>query len=208
MKTSFTVGASALALVAILFVGCKGSQAAPEDDSFHTSGSHEADQRAEQRVSRDEQIHGEGEGGHAKNSPKPSLYDRLGGETGIQRIVSDFVDRAIADPRTNWARKGVKHGAVLGMGGKTSEWKATPEHVETLKAHLVQFVAVASGGPTEYEGRGMEAVHNGMSITNAEFDASIGALKASLDSLKIANDEQKELLALFESTRPQIAKKR
>ena len=47
-----------------------------------------------------------------------------------------------------------------------------------------------------------------MKITNAEFDASIGDLKATLDTLKIAAEEQKELLSVFESVRPQVVEKR
>ena len=43
-----------------------------------------------------------------------------------------------------------------------------------------------------------------MRITNPEFDAAVGDLKATLDKLQIPNTEQKELLAIVESTRPQI----
>ncbi|MEO7155305.1 MAG: group 1 truncated hemoglobin [Planctomycetota bacterium] len=199
--------ASALALTLLLLAGCAShDKPANKDDSFSTSGSREADQRAEQRISKDQQLRGDGEGGASK--VKQTLYVRLGSPAGVERIVADFVDRVIADPRTNWERMGVKRGGVLGLGGSSAEWKPTPENLERLRTHLAQFIAVATGGPTEYEGKGMDAVHNGMKITNAEFDAAIGALKASLDALKVAVDEQKELLAVFESTRPQIAEKR
>ena len=46
--------------------------------------------------------------------------------------------------------------------------------------------------------------YENLQITNAEFDASVGDLKATLDRLQIRNQEQKELLAIIESTRPQI----
>jgi hemoglobin len=174
---------------------------------FHTSGSREADQRAEQRVAKVEQMHGEGEGGEADRA-KRSLYERLGGGEGVRRIVDDFVERAVADPRANWERKGMKRGGVLGIGSKSAEWRPTAENLATLKAHLTQFVAVASGGPSQYDGRDIVEVHKGMQITNAEFDAAIGALKATLDTLRVPTAEQKELLAVLESTRPQIAEKR
>lgn len=205
MKRKTWFGLSALV---VLMLGCAHDQGTTRDETFQTSGSREADQRAEQRIGKEEQLRGEGEGGKSQQQAKPTLFERLGGETSIQAIVDDFVDRAMADPRTNWVRKGVKKGAVLGVGGSSAEWKPTPEKIETLKAHIVQFIAVATGGPTLYEGKGMGAVHHGMKITNAEFDASIGALKASLDSLKVPITEQKELLAVFESTRAQIAEKR
>ena len=41
-----------------------------------------------------------------------------------------------------------------------------------------------------------------------EFDAVIGDLKASLDKLRIPDKEQKELLAIVESTRPLIVTER
>src|SRR5215203_4714156 len=78
--------------------GCGTSQK-QEDRDFHTSGSREADQRAEQRVAKDEQLKGNGEASsdkEKKNEPgksdvtpgsdkaqanaKKSLFDRLGGE--------------------------------------------------------------------------------------------------------------------------------
>lgn len=189
--------------------GCRShDRPAAKDEGFQTSGSRDADQRAEQRISKEEQLRGEGEGGANAKKAKATLYARLGERAGIDRIVDDFVERAIADPRTNWERKGVKRGGVLGVGGSSAEWRAKPENVAPLKLHLAQFIAVATGGPTEYEGHGIKEAHAGMKITNAEFDASIGALKATLDALKIGIDEQKELLAVFESTRPQIAEKR
>jgi hypothetical protein len=69
---------------------------------------------------------------------------------------------------------------------------------------LVQFIAVATGGPSKYEGAEMKNVHAGLHITNAEFDAAVGDLKASLDKFQIPNAEQRELLAIIESTRPQV----
>ena len=41
-----------------------------------------------------------------------------------------------------------------------------------------------------------------------EFDAAVGDVKASLDRLKVPDTEQKELLAIVESTRPEIVEQR
>lgn len=192
-------------VVWLLAIGCASEETRDED--FHTSGSREADQRAEQRITKLQQMRGEG-GEEAKDRAKPSLYERLGAAAGVRMIVDDFVDRAIADPRANWERKGVKRGGVLGIGASSAEWRATADNVARLKERMVEFITVATGGPTRYEGRDMKVVHDGMAITNTEFDATIGALKASMDVTGIPTEEQKELLAIFESTRPQIAEKR
>jgi hemoglobin len=87
-------------------------------------------------------------------------------------------------------------------------WNATSENIEALKKHLVQFLALATGGPPQYDGKEMKLTHAGMKISNPEFDAAIGDLKASLDKLQIPNKEQKELMAIVESTRPQIVTQR
>jgi hemoglobin len=227
--TLFAVGG-----VAGLF-GCKASPAKKANENFFTSGSREADQRASQRMAQAEQLEGSGEGGGEKGvkkakvkksvdaeAPSPTgntnqaaqatnklaLYDRLGGEAGISNLVADFVQRGLDDPRVNWTRKGVTQGGFSIHRNKSVAWNLTPENVEQLKKHLVEFLALATGGPAQYTGKQIESSHADMQISNPEFDAAMGDLKASLDRLKIPNKEQKELLAIVESTRPQIVTKR
>src|ERR1700733_14454337 len=90
-----------LALAFMIVSGCGGG-AVTQTKNFSTSGNPEADQRADQRMSQAEQLSGDGEGagqdsGLFKN--KRSLYDRLGGQTGMSAIGDDFVTRATAEPR-------------------------------------------------------------------------------------------------------------
>src|SRR5207248_3251968 len=136
-----------------------------------------------------------------------ALFDRLGGQAGISNIVNDFLQRAMDDPRVNWSRQGVTRGGLL-HNSKAETWNPTPQNVDLLKKHMVEFMALATGGPAKYTGKQMETAHANMNISNPEFDAAIGDLKASLDKLKIPNTEQKELLAIIESTRPEIVTKR
>ena len=203
------------ALFALFFgaVGCGSTDR--KDDEFFTSGNREADQRAEQRIAKDQQLKGDGEGrgggaaAEKAQDEKKSLYERLGGEKGLRTIVDDFVTRAMADPRVNWERKGVKRGGLNPLKRKESvEWQASPDRVENLKKHMVQFLAVATGGPTTYEGKEMKQAHAGLNITNTEFDASVGDLKASLDKVGVPVAEQKELLSIIESTRAQVTEER
>jgi len=199
--------------VALSFAAAGCANEEKKDRDFHTSGSREADQRAEQRIAKDQQLRGEGSGndgdaGKKAAEERKALYDRLGGEQGLALIVEDFVNRALADPRVNFERKGVKRGGFSFKRGTSVEWSPTPENGTRLKKHLAQFLAVATGGPATYEGGDMKAVHANMKISNAEFDAAVGDLKASLDNLKVPTQEQKELLAVVESTRPQVVTKR
>ena len=60
----------------------------------------------------------------------------------------------------------------------------------------------------KYQGKEIKQTHAGMHISNAEFDAAMGDLKATLDNFRIPDQEQKELLAVVESTRPEIVEER
>lgn len=206
-----------LALVAVAVSGCGGGKPTQQSKDFFTSGSREADQRASQRMAQAEQLSGSGEGAGEKGAKesggtnnaatseeKRSLFERLGGEAGISNIVADFLPRAMQDPRVNWDRKGVKQGGLSFHSGRLVTWNPTPAQAALLQTHMVQFLALASGGPAHYDGKEIQSTHADMHISNAEFDATLGDLKSSLDALRVPNKEQKELLAIVESTRPLI----
>ncbi len=230
VQIQFALAATALGLT----VGCGSPKEDKQNSQFFTSGSREADQRASQRMAKAEQLEGSGEGAgdKAKKSTekekkvdgktieeksgasnkeevekKLTLYERLGREEGIAKIVDDFTSRALEDPRVNWERKGVKRGGIFG-GNKTVSWSANSTNVAQLKKHLGEFFALATGGPAHYAGKDIKSAHAGLHISNAEFDAAVGDLKASLDKMQVPNQEQKELLAIVESTRPQIVTER
>jgi hemoglobin len=122
-----------------------------------------------------------------------SLYERLGGEPAIKAVVDDFVPRAAADPKVNFTRKGTP-----------KEWQATAENVDKLKRGLVQFIAMATGGPQKYQGRPMKPLHAGMMITSAEFDALAADLIASLNKLNVPARERDELIAVVATTKADI----
>ena len=121
------------------------------------------------------------------------LYERLGGEPGIAAVVDDFVARSSANPAVNFTRKGTP-----------KEWQATTENVDHLKRMLVFMICQAAGGPHKYKGRDMRSVHEGMRITDAEFDALAADLRASLDKFQVPPREQEELMAIVAGTRKDI----
>jgi len=215
----FFIGLAAL----ILVMGCASHDTSKKDNSFFTSGSKDADQRASQRMAKAEELagtggaggdssskksgSGSGPGGAAKAREKEALYTRLGGEVGISNIVNDALPRLMQDPRVNWDRKGIKRSGLFHHGPSVT-WNETPQNVAALKQHLIEFLALATGGPSHYTGKEIKTGHAGMQISNAEFDAAVGDVKASLDRLKVPDTEQKELLAVVESTRPEIVEQR
>lgn len=192
-----------VALLALALMGLIGCATGKEDKNF-TSGDREADLRGAASVENSKKTKGNGEKIVEK---KATLYERLGGEPRIRLIVDDFVKRALEDPRVNWARKGESTGGIL-RRDRSVEWSATPENVTRLKEHLVQFISLASGGPTRYDGQPIKTTHRDMQISKAEFDAAIGDLKATLDKFDVPDETQKDLLAIFESTRSEIVPKK
>ena len=124
----------------------------------------------------------------------------------VQTSVNQIKPRTITSPIEDW-----------GMGIKIFRPKATIKVTTTAGATSSKYqlcrssigrLAFATGGPAHYEGKEMKSAHAGMSVSNPEFDAVLGDLKASLDRLQIPNKEQKELLSIIESTRPQIVTQR
>jgi hemoglobin len=130
----------------------------------------------------------------AAKAPARSLYERLGGAPALQAVVDDFVAAAAADPQVDFTRGG--------------QWRASDANVQHLKKQLVDFMGQAFGGPQVYAGRSMKDAHRGMAITQAQFDALAGHLKATLAKHKVAQAEIDEVMAIAASTAPDIVEKR
>jgi hemoglobin len=112
--------------------------------------------------------------------PEPSLYKRLGGREGIRGVVDDFVAFLVADPRV-----------------KDRFTKLTPAQVEKLKTNASDQVCAATGGPCSYLGKDMKAAHQGMNITEADWNATVEDLIKALDKRNVAKKDQQELLGLL-----------
>jgi hemoglobin len=125
--------------------------------------------------------------------PEKPLYDRLGAEKGIQKIVDEWIARSLNDPRVNFIRRG-------------TDKRFTPadSNVLRVKMGFVQMISAASGGSVKYEGRDMKSVHAGMKISGGEFDAMKKDLKETLKFLKVGEKEQNELFKVIESVRKDI----
>ena len=171
-----------------------------------SSGDPEADRRAEMRVGSEGDQTDDKKDSKDKGGDRPrTLYERLGGDRGIEAIVNEMTDRVIADPRVNFERNDVKKSWI---GTKVQAWDKTPQNVQNFKQHMFEFLALAAGGPSQYTGRDMNQVHQGMRITNNEFDAMVGDIKTSMDRLGYAAREKRDLLAIIETTRKEVVEKK
>ncbi len=81
--------------------------------------------------------------------PTDSLFNRLGGATGVAEIVEEMYRRVLDDP----------------------ELAAFFEKVSLDRLHRMQFqfIAAALDGPVEYTGAELNAIHRGRGITAHHF---------------------------------------
>lgn len=121
------------------------------------------------------------------------LFDRLGGLDAITAVVDDFLGNVVGDDRIN------KFFA---------ETVKSPGRVQALRRNLIDLVCVGSGGPCEYKGRDMKRAHQGMQISDVEFDALVEDLVKSLDKFKVPVTEKAALLGVLAPMRGDIVEVR
>ena len=100
-----------------------------------------------------------------------SIYDSIGGGPAVAAAVDDFYVRVTGDPSL-----APYFDATL-MG--------------RLKSHQRAFIAAALGGPQLYAGRDKAAAHAELSISDADFDAVVGHLVATLASLEVPGGDDR-----------------
>ncbi len=119
----------------------------------------------------------------------PTLYARLGGYDAIAAVAGDLLSRLEGDPLLGrfWQHRG-------------------DDGIAREKQLLINYLCASAGGPMIYTGRDMETAHRGMGITNADWDAFMGHLVATLDNFSVPERETGEVLAFIESTKGDIVK--
>jgi hemoglobin len=121
------------------------------------------------------------------STQSPSLYERLGGYDAITAVADNLLPRLAGD-------------ALLGR-----YWQNRGEDgIAREKQLLVDFLANSAGGPVYYTGRDMLLSHKGMKISQADWDAFIGHLEATLDAFNLPEQERSDVLGFIDSTRADI----
>ena len=98
--------------------------------------------------------------GEGVSDPVRGSYDALGAHPGIRRAVDQFYERIAADSSLTRFFEGAD--------------------LDRLRAHQVELLAAAVGGPSRYTGRQMSQAHQGLHITDVAFDRVLGHLNAAL----------------------------
>ncbi len=127
--------------------------------------------------------------------PKPATrtaWDRMGGSSGVRKIVDDLADVVTKDPKVDFVR-----------GGR---YKPTAEEVTHMKRMIVEQISSATGGPLTYEGKDMLAVHKDMGITNVQFNAFVQDFKDVLSKNNVNPKDADDLVRKVEATRNDIVR--
>ncbi|GGC98007.1 group I truncated hemoglobin [Halopseudomonas salina] len=118
-------------------------------------------------------------GGCAAHSAAPppaedELYQALGGQSGIERIVEGLLINIADDERI------VSH--------------FVDADIDRLFEKLVEQICMESGGPCEYTGDSMEDSHAGMDITEGDFNALVENLIVAMTAEGVPVTSQNRLL--------------
>lgn len=118
-----------------------------------------------------------------------SLFERLGGSRGIERIVDEVASRHLENPV---------------IAARFRPYLEPPQKLEALKEHLARFLEMGSGGPQRYAGRDMKTAHTGMNISPAEYMAAVDDILAALAHVGIDPQTRNDVLAISWSLKGDI----
>ena len=119
-----------------------------------------------------------------------TLWEQLGGTANMERIIDEFVDRAIADPAVNYTRDG--------------RFFLDDAAIARSKESALAFFSSATGGPFPYSGPSIGEIHRGMNVTNAEFDAICKDFQIAMENNGVEAAVRGVVMAAVESTRSVI----
>lgn len=125
--------------------------------------------------------------------PVKTLWERLGGEEAVKKVVHDAIAALVKDPKINLTRNG--------------KYPMTAANVARLEKLHVEFISAATGGPLKYSGLDMKTAHVGMTITAAEFDGVAAHIVATLKKHQVPQKEIDELVAIVSKSKKDIVEK-
>ncbi len=123
----------------------------------------------------------------------PTLFTRLGGMAAIRAVVDEFLRIVVGDNRINRF-----FSATVASAARTA----------ALRQNLIDQVCEGAGGPCQYTGRDMKSAHQGMMISDVEFDALVEDLVKALDRFDVPMPEKAALLGILSPMRGDIVEKR
>ena len=118
-----------------------------------------------------------------------TLFERLGGTTGITTLVDAVVEAHMNNPS---------------ISARFLPYKQQPERLALIKKHTIDFFSAGSGGSVAYTGRDMQTTHTGMNITPAEYIHAVDDILKVLDEHNADDASKKDVLAILWSLKGMI----
>jgi len=115
-----------------------------------------------------------------------TLFQRIGGRAGLERIVPDVVQLHLENP-------------VCG-----ERFRAAKKSPDELTRLAIEFFATGLSGLATYDGLSMAEAHTGMGVTDADYVAVLDDILAALQRHGIGQQEQAELLYIAYGMKSEI----
>ena len=113
-----------------------------------------------------------------------SLYERLGGEAKVRKIVNDILDKNYNNPDIGHYFRKVD--------------------MKKLKQLVFEFFSMGTGGPHKYTGRDMRTSHTDLKINKEDFEkANIDVLLA-LEENGVGEAERNEVIGILDSLKHDV----
>ena len=116
-----------------------------------------------------------------------TLYERLGGYDAIAAVATDLVARLQKDSRLGrfWAHRGA-------------------DGVKRELQLLIDYLCWCAGGPVYYRGRDMKLAHQGMRISESDWNVFLGHAAATLQKFEVPEVEKSEIVTFVQGLRQDI----
>nr|WP_052026420.1 group 1 truncated hemoglobin [Pseudoalteromonas rubra] len=121
-----------------------------------------------------------------QTSVKPTLFQQIGGQAGLERLVDLFIQQIGRDK------------AILPYFAKAN--------VSHFRQGFITHLCDTLDGPCEYQGDSMVQIHTGMQITEADFNRVVELLINVMIEAGIAHTTQNQILARLAPLRGEVIK--
>ena len=113
-----------------------------------------------------------------------TLYERLGGEAKVRKIVNDTLDKNFSNP-------------AIGQYFQKVD-------MEKLKVLVFEFFSMGTGGPHQYTGRDMASSHASLGITEDAYNRSNEDLLEAMEENGVGEEERQEIIAILDSLKHHV----
>ncbi|GAB4169444.1 MAG: hypothetical protein Fur0039_08250 [Rhodocyclaceae bacterium] len=114
-----------------------------------------------------------------------TLYERLGGASGIAALVDDVIAAHLVNPVVKTRFENI-------------------EDMDHTRKMAREFFGAGSGGPETYTGKDMLAAHKGMNISEQEYLAVTDDIVAAMEKHGPSEGTKKDVIAILYSLKSSI----